>query len=541
MAGLAGELPPGAGGCLSAWREAMCEAGGRGNAYDTRSQERLLRTAGEALEEPLSVDECLERAGGWGAYQRSLMLTLGTSTAACAVHMLQPIFLAPLLDWPLTPVQRGLVSSAFFAGYAVGVFGWAWLSDRRGRRPAILLSFLVGNLGGVASFFAPSFGPFLALRLLCGVGVAGAKNALFLLGTEFAPPGSRAHVGAHLAYWWVMGLLLLVASAYALRSFSWRCLVLAHAPGLLVHLQLARSLPESPRFLLVASQTERAGVVLRRVFAANRAAPPEPLCLQQPPAHDGGRSTISQLWRRDLRRSTVVIGLTQGVCTMTFYAITFDDRLNRLAGSLYTGALLGALVELPALVALAPATDSLGRRAAYTAFLLSAAAALLSLHLCVAAGGGAPLAITAVLAGRFASVAAVNVAYIVAAEIFPTLCRNSGIGWGSGCGRLGAILAPLIMTSAGAPLLLFAALCLVAAASVWALPESGGRVMPDVPCSERVSGCKQAPSPLESPRSTRCVSPIRAATAPRTTAHRTPPRLAPAPLEPPAAESGDSC
>ena len=57
----------------------MCEAGGRGNAYDTRSQERLLRTAGEALEEPLSVDECLERAGGWGAYQRSLMLTLGTS------------------------------------------------------------------------------------------------------------------------------------------------------------------------------------------------------------------------------------------------------------------------------------------------------------------------------------------------------------------------------------------------------------------------------------------------------------------------------
>ena len=79
------------------------------------------------------------------------------------------------------------------------------------------------------------------------------------------------------------------------------------------------------------------------------------------------------------------------------------------------------------------------------------------------------------LAGRFASVAAVNVAYIVAAEIFPTLCRNSGIGWGSGCGRLGAILAPLIMNSAGAPLLLFAALCLVAAASVWASPESRGR------------------------------------------------------------------
>ena len=33
---------------------------------------------------------------------------------------------------------------------------------------------------------------------------------------------------------------------------------------------------------------------------------------------------------------------------MTFYAITLDGALNSLGGSLYSGALLGALVELPA-------------------------------------------------------------------------------------------------------------------------------------------------------------------------------------------------
>ena len=43
-------------------------------------------------------------------------------------------------------------------------------------------------------------------------------------------------------------------------------------------------------------------------------------------------------------------------------------------------------------------------------------------------------------------------AYIVAAETFPTLCRNSGIGWGTGCGRIGAMVAPLIMTSVASPL-----------------------------------------------------------------------------------------
>ena len=39
---------------------------------------------------------------------------------------------------------------------------------------------------------------------------------------------------------------------------------------------------------------------------------------------------------------------------MTFYAITLDGALNSLGGSLYSGALLGALVELPAYAEISP-------------------------------------------------------------------------------------------------------------------------------------------------------------------------------------------
>ena len=45
------------------------------------------------------------------------------------------------------------------------------------------------------------------------------------------------------------------------------------------------------------------------------------------------------------------------------------------------GALFGALVELPAYLALAPATNRLGRRAAYAGFMLLAAAACVVLQL----------------------------------------------------------------------------------------------------------------------------------------------------------------
>merc|ERR1719424_1763343 len=133
---------------------------------------------------------------------------------------------------------------------------------------------------------------------------------------------------------------------------------------------------------------------------------------------------------------------------MVFYAITFSKELNSIGGNLYAGALFGALIELPAYLALAPATNRLGRRAAYAGFLLLAAAAcvILQLELGAELGGAARWRATgAVLCGRFASVAAVNVGYIVSAELFPTSCRNSGIGWSTGCGRIGAMLAPHLM------------------------------------------------------------------------------------------------
>ena len=95
--------------------------------------------------------------------------------------------------------------------------------------------------------------------------------------------------------------------------------------------------------------------------------------------------------------------------------------------------------------------------------------------------------------------------YIVCAEIFPTSCRNSGIGWSTGCGRIGAMLAPHLMLGLARPLLLFAALCVAAAATMGLLPESAGAAMADVPEAERVGTGDPRPAspgftPADSPR-----------------------------------------
>ena len=80
----------------------------------------------------------------------------------------------------------------------------------------------------------------------------------------------------------------------------------------------------------------------------------------------------------------MIVGYCQGVCTMVFYALTFDPRTNAAAGDLYLGALLGALVELPAYIILAPVTNHYGRRLSYCAFLALTAVCLLAMHTALA-------------------------------------------------------------------------------------------------------------------------------------------------------------
>lgn len=70
---------------------------------------------------------------------------------------------------------------------------------------------------------------------------------------------------------------------------------------------------------------------------------------------------------------------------------------------------------------------------------------------------------------------------VVAAELFPTSCRNSAVGWGTACGRIGAMVAPPLMLAVASPLLLFMALSLAAACVVCFLPESVGTSLADVP------------------------------------------------------------
>ncbi|GEK28587.1 multidrug effflux MFS transporter [Furfurilactobacillus siliginis] len=68
-----------------------------------------------------------------------------------------------------------LTMSSYFIAFAIGVVFWGWLSDRFGRRPAMLLGIAVYFLGNIGLLLAPSFGWLLLFRLAQSFGASSGS------------------------------------------------------------------------------------------------------------------------------------------------------------------------------------------------------------------------------------------------------------------------------------------------------------------------------------------------------------------------------
>ena len=87
----------------------------------------------------------------------------------------------------------------------------------------------------------------------------------------------------------------------------------------------------------------------------------------------------------------------------------------------------------------------------------------------------ASIAFVLALIARCGAAGSSALCYVAAAEQFPTACRNSGVGFGSACGRFASILAPIAVNLLPSPFFLLAALAVCATLAALALPETAGR------------------------------------------------------------------
>ncbi|WP_109514538.1 MFS transporter [Pseudomonas ovata] len=350
-------------------------------------------------------------------------------------------------EWSLSGTRLGYLLSAGLVGMAIGSLFIAPWADRFGRRPLILLCVGVAGAGMVASSQAGSPLVLGAWRLLTGLGIGGILASSYVIAGEYANKRWRGLAISLQSTAYALGATLggLIATQM-IPALGWRSVFLCGGLVTLATLPvLWLWLPESLAFLLSRQPT---GALARanRLLRAVKLAGIEYLPTITHSASPSLRTTFARLFSAPLLRSTLLIWAAFFLVMFGFYFVmSWTPRLLVAAGlSNQQGITGGVLLNVggifgTALVGLLAARFRLSR--------------VLMVYLLINA---------VLVAGfvRFTDNLAVTFALVVLIGIFVNGCvaglyaltptiyaagqRVTGLGWGIGIGRAGAIASPLV-------------------------------------------------------------------------------------------------
>eukprot|EP00922_Rhytidocystis_sp_ex-Travisia-forbesii_P045192 GHVS01067365.1.p1 GENE.GHVS01067365.1~~GHVS01067365.1.p1 ORF type:complete len:716 (-),score=146.83 GHVS01067365.1:296-2443(-) len=123
--------------------------------------------------------------------------------------------------------------SMFFFGFMVGVSAFGFVSDKFGRRPALVSSSLCMQTGGMLCAIAPSMLAYSMLRFVTGVGVGGCGMAAYVIVTEIVSSQYRQLCTFIHSCFFALGAAS-VSIVVLLFSPTWRILCLVTSLGSLV-------------------------------------------------------------------------------------------------------------------------------------------------------------------------------------------------------------------------------------------------------------------------------------------------------------------
>src|SRR5205085_1721863 len=141
------------------------------------------------------------------------------------------------------------------------------VSDRFGRKPALVFTTLLFGIFTVLTAAATSFPMLFTYRLIAGLGLGGATPCFITMAAEYAPQKSRAMYVSLLWAGYPLGNSVGgVLTSFLVARFHWPVIfIVAGTPTILLAIAMLALLPESLRFLASTGQSAAAGRVARKL------------------------------------------------------------------------------------------------------------------------------------------------------------------------------------------------------------------------------------------------------------------------------------
>lgn len=355
-------------------------------------------------------------------------------------------FAAPALaeDWSLSADRLGIVFSAGVLGMTLGAMFLAPLTDKFGRRTIIFCAVLVMGFSMLATAWAANLSVMVVLRVITGLAIGAMMASLTSLVSEFFPDAMRnMAVGILLSGYPLGAMIGGFIAAPIIPQYGWEgvfvcggIMTLAMVPLVLMWV------PESLHFLLrrrPSGALMKVNKVLRRLGSELLSELPR-ADAEPEPAH------VSSLLTDARRKSTLQLWSSFFLCFGTLYfllswipKLLVDSGLP-LSQAIYAGIAFnigGALGN----IAIGWTSTRLGLQKTILYFHVVAALGMI-LFAFLPLGIAALLFLTTVI-GLFQQGGFVGF-YMVAARLYPADIRTTGVGWGIGLGRFGAVIAPYL-------------------------------------------------------------------------------------------------
>jgi len=165
----------------------------------------------------------------------------------------------------LSDAQVGACASAYLAGAVLGALVFGWLADKLGRRRLFFVTLGLYVAATASTALAQDFTAFALFRFLTGAGIGGEYAAINSAIQELIPARFRGRTDLAInGSFWLgamlgsLGTVVLLEPGRLPSDVGWRVTFGIGAVLGLTVLFFRRSLPESPRWLLVHGHPEEA-------------------------------------------------------------------------------------------------------------------------------------------------------------------------------------------------------------------------------------------------------------------------------------------
>jgi len=345
----------------------------------------------------------------------------------------------------ISPAHLGILFSVALAGMMVGAMFIAPFSDMIGRRKMLLISVTFIGISVIVTAYSTALWQMILLRGITGLGVGSMLASLTAISSEYTPSKYRSLAVVTITAGYPLGATLGgFIAAPLIPVYGWQSVFLVGGTATLFMVPVIYFLvPESLQFLV----TKRPPNALQTLNAALTRMN-KPTLNQLPELAQEAKiekANVLSLLTESRRLTTITLWSTFFFCFICLYflmswipKLVVNSGLSESEGvyaavALNGGGVIGIIVLgwVSSRVSLSKLISTFLSLAALFMMVFASASASVNLLLIL-------FVIGFFLQGGFTGL------YAVAAKIYPTEIRTTGVGWAIGLGRSGAVVGPYV-------------------------------------------------------------------------------------------------